>query len=107
MPKPMLGIMIGLHHGPQLATERDEDDLGHDEDDLFEQKGDELLISRVFHGVRNGDEAIIKATLELADALEAMAHAKDEKELRKWSARASEAAEAIESSDEREDDSDG
>jgi hypothetical protein len=104
----MLGIMIGLHHGPQLATEHDEDDLHHqDDDDLFEQRGDELLISRIFCGVRAGDEATIKATLALADALEQMAHAKDEKELRKWSARASEAAESIEGSDGHGDDDHG
>jgi hypothetical protein len=98
-------IMIAL---PQMATEHDEDDLRHeDDDDLFEQKGDELLVSRVFCGVRNGDEAVIKATLELADALESMAHAKDEKELRKWTAQASEAAESIESSDKHGDDDHG
>jgi hypothetical protein len=76
----------------------------HGDDALFNNEPHEELISRIFHGIRNGDETAARATLTLCRCLEKMVHARNESELRKWCAHCSEVADKIPPSDEGEED---
>jgi hypothetical protein len=50
----------------------------HSDDDLFNAPHHEELLSRVFHGLRNGDETVARAVLTLASCLQKMVRARDE-----------------------------
>jgi hypothetical protein len=120
MPRnPSLMIAIGMpsRFAKEEDQPHDEDSLqresvpdhrlardDYSDDELFNAPHHEELISRVFHGLRNGDETVARAVLTLASCLQKMVHARDERELRKWCARCSEIADHIPPSDESSDD---
>jgi hypothetical protein len=116
MPRNVPGFTIAIAM-PRFAKEEPSEDeldresvpdsrLAHDdrgEDELFHAPHHEELLSRVFHGLRNGDETVARAVLTLAKCLERMVHSRNESELRKWCARCSEISDSIPPSDEPSD----
>lgn len=90
-----------LHREPAPDHRLARDDDGDDE--LFNAPHHEELISRIFHGIRSGDETVARAAMTLAKCLEKMVHARNESELRKWCAYCSEVADRIPPSNSSDD----
>ena len=95
--RPNLMIAIGVR--PAHDDEAD--------DDQFENQGTEETLSRIYSGLREGDEATAHAALGLARCLQEMAHAAmkgDEEKLRKWNEHCCEIVSSLEGGDYEEDD---
>jgi hypothetical protein len=95
---PRLMIAIGL---PRPAHDDEADDDG------FDNQGTEETLSRIYSGLREGDEATAHAALGLARCLQEMAHAAmkgNEAKLKEWNEHCCEIVSSLEGSDYEEDD---
>jgi hypothetical protein len=100
MARNSLMIAIGV---PRPARD-DEEDYG----DPFYDQGTEETLSRIYSGLREGDEKTAHAALDLAKCLEQMAHAAmrgNQDKLKEWNEHCCEIVSSLyEDSDGEEDD---
>jgi hypothetical protein len=95
--RPNLMIAIGM---PRPAHDDEADD------DQFDNQGSEETLSRIYSGLREGDERTAHAALDLARCLQEMAHAAlkgNEDKLRKWNGHLCDVVSGLEASDNDEE----
>jgi hypothetical protein len=94
---PHLTIAFAL---PRFAHDAEADDDG------FDNQPTEEPLSKIYSGLREGDEAAAHAALNLAKCLEQMAHAAmkgDEDKLKKWNGHLCDVVSSLEGSDGEEE----
>jgi hypothetical protein len=93
-----LMIAVGI---PRPAHDDEADDDG------FDNQPEEELLSKIYSGLREGDEATAHAALGLARCLQEMAHAAmkgDEDKLKEWNGHLCDVVNELEGSDSGEED---